>query len=347
MPIPQRPRIVFYVDPKRWPQGPIPTAPNVPWTGYRYGPYIWTIQTALYLQRAGYACEISSELPDDGIVVTHRECCTFGDSRLLPDRRRFLIAITADYEPYLYANLQIVQNPAQAYWYKNCHFLLHWPEPGVKPRLPSPRFKNISYMGFISQVAPELRTEEWARQVQNLGLNWSPRVEGFHFDDVSDYQFGDGSWNDLSEVDAVVAVRRFSPHSTFDHKPASKLVNCWLAGIPAILGAESAYRALRKSELDYIEVHSKEEVIEALVKLRDHPELRTAMIENGLQRSKEVNADATVRRWMRFLDEVAIPSYYYWVDTPRIMQIVSIADNRMSYLANRLRRKMSSRRDRS
>jgi hypothetical protein len=342
MSIPERPRIVFYIDPQRWPQGAIPTAPGVPWTGYRFGLYIWTIQTALYLQRAGYACEISSELPDDGIVVAHRECCTFGGAKLLPDRRRLLIAITADYEPYLQANLQIVQNPAQAYWYKNCHFMLHWPEPAVKPRQPSPRFMNISYIGFVSQLSPELQTEEWAREVQSLGLNWSPRIEGFHYDDPLSYEFGDGSWTDLSEVDAVVAVRGFSSYPTFDHKPASKLINCWLAGVPAILGAESAYRALWKSKLDYIEVHSKEEVIEALVKLRDNPELRAAMIDNGMQRAKEVNADATAKRWIRFLNEIAIPSYQYWVETPRIMQKVSIADNCISYLANRLRRKLST-----
>ena len=37
-------------------------------------------------------------------------------------------------------------------------------------------------------------------------------------------------------------------------KPPSKLFNSWLAGVPAVLGHESAYRAERRSDLDYIEV---------------------------------------------------------------------------------------------
>jgi hypothetical protein len=37
---------------------------------------------------------------------------------------------------------------------------------------------------------------------------------------------------------------------------AIKLYNCWHAGVPAVLGAESAFRANRRSDLDYLEVQS-------------------------------------------------------------------------------------------
>jgi hypothetical protein len=140
----------------------------------------------------------------------------------------------------------------------------------------------------------------------------------------------------------VVAIRQFTPYPTFDQKPPSKLINCWLAGIPAILGAESAYRALYRSELDYIEAHSKEEVIAALIQLRDNTDLRSSMAENGFIRSREVSAEATVQRWIRFLEDVAIPSYNSWTRLSKTMQQVSIADSRISNFAARLRRKIST-----
>lgn len=47
-------------------------------------------------------------------------------------------------------------------------------------------------------------------------------------------------WHDYREIDVVVALR---PKSTKKHfcKPATRLYNAWIAGVPAILPNESAY----------------------------------------------------------------------------------------------------------
>lgn len=280
-------------------------------------------------------------MPEAGIVLTHRECCTFDGARLLPGPNRLLINLAADYEPYPPANLHVVQNPMQAYWYRNCHYIPHWPEPGLKPRLPSPRFANITFLGFISQFASELGDPDWGTTLRTLGLNWVPRIESFQYNDPAHYRIGDGSWSDLSDIDSVVAVRQFTPYPTFDHKPPSKLINCWLAGIPAILGAESAYRSLYRTELDYIEVHSKEEVVEALVRLKGNPDLRSAVVENGLKRSREFCAGAVAERWIHFLEDVAIPTYYSWVGMSKAAQKMSLVGARISNGIDRARRKIS------
>jgi hypothetical protein len=66
------------------------------------------------------------------------------------------------------------------------------------------------------------------------------------------------------------------------------------------------------------------------------------MAENGFRRSREVSAEATVQRWIRFLEDVAIPSYNSWTRLSKTMQQVSIADSRISNFAARLRRKIST-----
>ena len=94
-------------------------------------------------------------------------------------------------------------------------------------------------------------------------------------------KYDETQWNDYSEIDVIVAIRP-NTSSQYPNKPASKLVNAWRAGIPAILGPEIAYREVRKSELDYIEAKNRYEVARAIRRLKDSPELYAGMVENGL-----------------------------------------------------------------
>ena len=91
------------------------------------------------------------------------------------------------------------------------------------------------------------------------------------------------------------------------HKPASKLINAWLAGVPALLGPEYAFRELRRSSLDYFEVSSLEDAIAAVKALSTDPQLYRAMVANGLERAKDFETDRIVELWVRALFE-EIPS---------------------------------------
>lgn len=69
-------------------------------------------------------------------------------------------------------------------------------------------------------------------------------------------------------------MRSFSQNDYYD-KPALKLFNARHAGVPAILDAESAYRAERMSELDYIEVMSVDGTLLALKLLAGNKQTTT------------------------------------------------------------------------
>ena len=87
----------------------------------------------------------------------------------------------------------------------------------------------------------------------------------------------------------------------FTAKPATKLYNAWFAGVPAILPNEYAYRQLRKSELDYIEIKQPEDAANAILKLKNNPDLYRAMVENGLKRSNEFAREKIVAQWVDLL----------------------------------------------
>jgi hypothetical protein len=95
-------------------------------------------------------------------------------------------------------------------------------------------------------------------------------------------------------------------------KPFSKLTNSWLAGVPAILGAEPSYQQVRKGLLDYVEVRSKDEVFEALKLLKQNTSWRQAIAENGQQRANQYAAEALRGMWKELLLDKCMPLYQLW-----------------------------------
>ncbi len=61
-----------------------------------WGRYHWVVQTYLQLSARGIACRLVSEIPDEGIVISHRDCF---DTHLLPKRERFIVAYRKDNRP--------------------------------------------------------------------------------------------------------------------------------------------------------------------------------------------------------------------------------------------------------
>ena len=73
--------------------------------------------------------------------------------------------------------------------------------------------------------------------------------------------------------------------------------------MPAILGPEYAYREMRRSELDFIEVSSATEARAAIRRLIDRPDLYEAMVRNGLERAREFEPEMLDRQWAEILYE--------------------------------------------
>ena len=68
-------------------------------------------------------------------------------------------------------------------------------------------------------------------------------------------------------------------------KPSTKLVNAWIAGVQALLGPEPGFQDIRQTPLDYFEVKTPVEVLNAIHRLRSQPALYEQMVSNGLKRA--------------------------------------------------------------
>jgi glycosyltransferase involved in cell wall biosynthesis len=138
---------------------------------------------------------------------------------------------------------------------------------------------------------PPLHFAECCRE-----CGWEPRLPGLDH----------GA--DLSQVDALVGIRSLDTR-THDRKPASKLVNAWLAGIPFIGGYDSAFAQVGTPGEDYLRVGNLEELKDALIRLREDAELYARLVQAGRQRATAHDRAAVTTAWLKFLNETAYPAF--------------------------------------
>lgn len=257
----------------------------------------WIVQTWARLRDAGVPVALDNRVPDDGIVVFYA-----GDKRavwkqLRAGNRSLLAAVRSDRHPVGFADVEIVQNASSADGV-GAMYLPHWPQPGLLPRDPGRGdvLRVVLFPGTPRNLAADFAGSDWNSFLRARGIEFRCR----YADDA-----GAMAWNDYRDVDTLLAIRPESM-GLVRNKPAWKLFNAWLAGIPAILGPESGYRELRRGPLDYLEAATPVEAMQALQRLQDEPGLYPAMVDNGFVRAAEYTMEATRARWIELLDALAV-----------------------------------------
>ena len=293
-------RVIFFLDGEKDLDGLRRLDPDRDWRSFQRGEQVWVLQTYLRLARAGRPVELAATPPGEGLIVFHAK-----QARALRRQRHLLgdavlVAARADNRQPLIADFEIVQNGRFADGRRRFH-VPHWPQPGLLPRDPArgTAVRRLVYKGFDGNLSPEFRRLEWRQLLAGRGIEWVVDAAPFAGRET-DAQAID--WPDFREADLILAVRPPDRRGA-TNKPASKLVNAWLAGVPALLGPEIAYRELRRSELDYCEVSSLAEAQAAVDRLLGDPGLYTAMVANGRARSADFTAAALLPRWETLLFE--------------------------------------------
>jgi glycosyl transferase family 1 len=265
---------------------------------FRGGVNNWIIQTYLRLKEplaaAGLTPTIGETFLPGCINLAHRDSL---NRVLAPYHRSFIVGVRADRPPLHLCKWEIVQNDLARE--RRCtRYLPFWPQPGLVPRDPArgTRIERIVYFG---------RTGAAPRWFYDADFHAALRVLGVKF------ELREDQWFDYSDVDLVLAYRTEAA-TMLRHKPASKLVNAWLAGTPALLADEPAYASLKRSALDYIAIASPADVLAAVAHLSAAPHEYAAMAENGRRRGAAYSAEATRNRWLTLLVDDVVPEARAW-----------------------------------
>jgi hypothetical protein len=245
-----------------------------------------------------------------------------------PHAELLLVNLKADRRSHPYAQIGVVQTSDEMQPrgpFHQTHIIRHWPQPSLIPRDPArgDRFENAAFFGYPEQLAPELKSDAWIDALDKFGVKWS-------IVPIS-------RWHDFSQIDVIVAARHLDGTIT-TNRPASKLYNAWLANVPAVLGPESAFRHERCSELDYIEVTSLPQAIDAIRRLRGDPALRREMIANGHLRSLEFHPDRIAAEWIEFFEQVARPMFRRWRGAAPFQRRLYVARRELWRISDKLHR---------
>lgn len=271
------------------------------WSRFKNGQQAWILQTVLRLRATGADVSLASALPDTGVLVFYAAHKRLVRKLWTPRCRCLLVAVRGDRHEVDLADVEVLQNPVFARPPRRIA-MPHWPQPGLIGREPArgARLENVGFKGVRKSLHPQLSGPEWKDAVQALGLNWQDASAAGEGERVPE------EWRDYRTLDALVAVRP-PRHDAYPGKPATKLINAWLAGVPAVLGPESAYMALRESELDFLVASDARQTLGALQVLKNNPALYRAMVDNGQRRAREFDVASTTRRWQRLLFDELLP----------------------------------------
>ncbi|MBM0740903.1 glycosyltransferase family 1 protein [Phormidium sp. CLA17] len=263
----------------------------------------WIVQTYLQLKLRGLDVHLVDHfIPNCICVVSREELMQRSLWQSLPYSSYLVVCQQDRPRPEICAH-RIVQNPLNILTSTD-HLMQFWVQPELRSRNPE-RGTQVSTLAFKGRwyYLPEaFKNSEFVSQLSS---------QGFTFTTLPDYEVSLSDWSEFSETDVVLAIR-YSNREYLESKPASKLINAWFAGCPALLGPEPAYQALRKSSLDYIEVHNPDDVTAALQNLRNNPDLYQAMVENGWKRSQEFTPDQISLNWRNLLAGSISTGYTQW-----------------------------------
>lgn len=268
----------------------------------KYGTFhSWISQTWKIFQQANIRCQLVEDPHIKGVIILMADMVKFswGADKIAP-RDLFLVDVVADGLPSPQAHFYILQNRSYARFFPRSFFMPHWPQPSLIPRDPArnTRFEHICFFGVAANFASELQSQTWTQRLKKeLGIVFTIRPAS--------------QWHDYRDVDGVIAIRQF-PSVRHFHKPATKLYNAWLAGVPFIGGCDSAYAADGHPGKDYLVATSPEEVFQHLKRLKEDLPFREMLVQNGHRAGASFSKEATLAEWKKLIDEVLPPLVLRW-----------------------------------
>lgn len=257
----------------------------------------WVWPAYCRLRMCGLEVSFSYELEKKAVNLVHCEnaCKLFKASDF---RNYFIVGIRADYRPFPYGQLEVVQNQLHAGG--RCIYMPHLPQPGLIPRKAGRTC--VENIGFSGRPQNFVDADRLSRHLKRMGFKYVFK--------------GEGEWHDMSEIDILLGIRSFSK-KTYDSKPATKLVNAWLAGIPFIGGFDSAYEQVGEPGKNYLKASTLEELLDAIGKLKHDPQLYKQMVDEGRAAARPYTADKITEYWKQFLTEQVAPAYRAWEMHPQ------------------------------
>ena len=260
----------------------------------------WVVLTYLYLRRHGQNVHLVPRLVPGGLCVISNQAVPVSERSL----RAFIVAARGDGPRPAICHHAIVHNREVADGPRQ-HYMPPWPQPGLIPRerWRGVRVERLTFKGQIAELWQPFRSDYFRHRLKRLGVTFQLAENQARENVVPRH--------DYSEHDLVLAARDLT-EAEARVRSAGALIDAWHAGTPALLGPESAYRQLRRSAVDFIEVRRVEEAIHAVRALQNEPDQYRGMLDNAQVRAQEFSVARLVERWCVMLAGPIADDFSRW-----------------------------------
>ena len=261
------------------------------------GDLCWCLQSYLLLKsRGNLSVGLSNTLVAGAINIVHSDHLL----NLRGGPSHFVVCMQADYPRRGWAHYHLVQNQAQLG--RNKSHIPLWPQPCLTSRDPRRQgVTTVAYAGEIVNGNLAGGDEGWKQRFAQHGLTF--------------LQPPSGAWHDMTAIDVMIGVRSFD-HRPHNGKPPSKMINAWHARIPFVGGYDSAFSQIGVPGEDYLRAGTPEEVVAAVLSLRDNAALYALLVQNGTRNAPLYGADAIAEQWEQTLTEAITQRFDRWQAAP-------------------------------
>jgi hypothetical protein len=253
----------------------------------------WCLQTYYFLlKRNNLPVQCTNGLADNAINIIHSDNLL----ELKGSPSHFIVCVRADYPKRRWAHYHLVQNKNQLN--PGASSIPLWIQPGLITRNPNRRgVRRVAYAG-----------QTWNGNLAGSSDSWKSMLEPY---DIEFITLPSGACFDLSSIDVLIGIRSFDakPYNT---KPPSKLINAWHAHIPFIGGHDSAFMQVGIPGEDYLLATTPEEVLNAILQLRNDPELYDRLVQNGIQKAALYTNQTIAETWEKVLSGPVFKRYEQW-----------------------------------
>lgn len=170
------------------------------------------------------------------------------------------------------------------------------PQRGLIPRDADRRgsLSTVAFKGNPENVPDYLRDGAFVRTLEDLGFT-------LRLDVPTDTDGRGNRWHDFAEVDVSLCVRAASPSDDLRRKPATRLINSWLAGAVPLVAPEPAYLELCRDGDDAFIVDGPDAIVTLLGRLK-HDTITLQRVESAVDdRARHFLPSVIVERWDQLL----------------------------------------------
>jgi hypothetical protein len=245
----------------------------------------WILQTAQRLRALGWhGIEARPALLSGAINVATNSAYARTQLVHYRDGPTIRLTVVADDRLMPPGDVRIVQSPQQAMKHSRSHWICHWPQPGLLPRgnERGHQIETVLMPGAKMNFVAAGNSESLANWAIGTGvlMQWA----------------GPETWHDYRKADLVLALRN-ETGEIVAHKPPSKLINGWRAGVPVIAGPEISYRFVGRPGENYLEVRNLREAREAIVALQNDPDKYQSLVEGGKRAATRYSEERIAEQW--------------------------------------------------